>query len=158
MLACTGNDTLAPLKALGAITAADDPRLGLSACVGAPGCASGSTSTRGDAAALERAAPTLLAAGERLHVSGCGKGCGAPPAASVMLIATGGRYAMALNGSVAGAPDWPPAPAETVRARIAALDAVYARRRQQGETLEQLIHRLGRAAVVRAVNEESERG
>ncbi|MDN3516465.1 precorrin-3B synthase [Aquisalimonas lutea] len=158
MLAGAGDDALAPLNALGAITAADDPRLGLGACVGAPGCASGSTPTRGDAAAMERMAPTLLAAGERLHVSGCGKGCGAPPTASIMLVAAEGRYAMAVTGSVAGAPDWPPAPAATVRARIAALDAVYARRRQQGESLEQLIHRLGRATVVRAVNEESERG
>lgn len=158
MLTGAGEGALAPLNALGAITAADDPRLGLGACVGAPGCASGSTATRGDAAALERMAPTLLAAGERLHVSGCGKGCGAPPTASVMLVAAGGRYAMALNGAVAGAPDWPPAPVATVRARIAALDAVYARRRQPGESLEQLIHRLGRAAVVRAVNEENERG
>lgn len=153
-----GAAAVAALSELGAVTDAADPRRWLGACVGAPACASGSTPTRDQALALEPLAPALLAAGERLHVSGCGKGCGAVAQAAVMLVAADGAYAMTLAGGVQHAPDWPPAPWTTVRRRIAALDALFARETQPtGETLDQLITRLGRTAVVRRVEEEARR-
>ncbi|QIT57001.1 precorrin-3B synthase [Aquisalimonas sp. 2447] len=146
------------LGELGAITDAADPRRGLGACVGAPGCASATTATRDDALALEAVAPTLLAAGERVHVSGCGKGCGAPAHAGVTLVADAGYYAMTLTGGVAHAPDWPPAPPATVRRRVAALDTLFARERHAPrESLDAFISRLGRESVVRRVEEETTR-
>lgn len=158
LLAGVGEQAMAALGELGAITDAADPRRFLGACVGAPGCASGTTATREQALALESMAPTLLAAGERLHVSGCGKGCGAVALAGVMLVADGGQYAMTLAGGVQQAPDWAPAPWQAVSRRVAALDALFARERLSAdESLSQLINRLGRTAVVRRVEEEVHR-
>ncbi|MFV8835056.1 precorrin-3B synthase [Aquisalimonas sp.] len=156
LLAGVSAAALEPLAALGAITEPADARLGLGACVGAPGCASGTTATRNDALALEAAMPTLLAAGERLHVSGCGKGCGAPVRAAAMLVADGERYALTLSGGVGAMPDWPAMPLAGVHRRLMALDAVYAgERRTPRESLNDVINRLGRNDVVRRVEEES---
>lgn len=153
-----GERALDALRELGAITDAADSRRFLGACVGAPGCASATTATRSEALALEARAPTLLAAGERLHVSGCGKGCGAVRQAAVMLVAEGGEYAMTLAGGVQQAPDWSPASWETVCRRIASLDALFAQARDTvEESLEQLINRLGRTTVVRRVEEDVNR-
>ncbi|MDG5493529.1 hypothetical protein [Niveispirillum sp. BGYR6] len=59
-----------------------DPRLAVTACPGAPACGSALRPTRGLA--------TALAAGNYgvLHLSGCGKGCGAPGDGTAQAIAT----------------------------------------------------------------------
>lgn len=59
-----------------------DPRLAVTACPGAPACGSALRPTRGLA--------TALAAGGFgvLHLSGCGKGCGAPGDGTAQAIAT----------------------------------------------------------------------
>lgn len=157
LLPGVGDDAREALLELGAVLDPQDLRLRLGACVGAPACASGSTPTRPDAEALAAAAPRLLAGGDRVHVSGCGKGCGAPGTAAVMLVAEHGRYAMALNAGVAATPDWDPAPPAAVRARLAAIDTVLAREGAPGEGLAQLINRRGHATVVRLIDEENAR-
>lgn len=67
----------------GLITDPRDPRLRLSACVGAPGCVSATADTRAAALALAATLPQDA----RLHVSGCAKFCGRPDEADVTLIA-----------------------------------------------------------------------
>lgn len=59
-----------------------DPRLAVTACPGAPAC--------GSALRPTRALATALAAGGFgvLHLSGCGKGCGAPGDGTAQAIAT----------------------------------------------------------------------
>ncbi len=62
-----------------------DPRLGITACVGSPGCGQASVPARLDAA-------RLAASGARgpLHVSGCAKGCAY--AGGPVLVGEAGRY------------------------------------------------------------------
>ena len=67
---------------LGLIRQANDPRLRVSVCAGAPLCAAAAIATRPLAAELARDHAATLAAAvgpdQQLHVSGCGKRCGAP--------------------------------------------------------------------------------
>ncbi|MCI0757060.1 precorrin-3B synthase [Teichococcus vastitatis] len=83
------------------ITDPDDPRLGIRACPGTAGCASGLADSRADAAriaALPRG-PGLL------HVSGCAKGCAHPgPAARVLVAEAQGRYALVRGGRAGDTP------------------------------------------------------
>jgi precorrin-3B synthase len=87
---------------LGLIADANDPRLGIHACVGAPSCASASADTRNDAARL------ALAIGARrddtIHVSGCGKSCARRGPASLTIVGRDGRYDLIRNGTAADRP------------------------------------------------------
>ncbi|MFP5486824.1 MAG: hypothetical protein ACLGHQ_00760, partial [Acidimicrobiia bacterium] len=65
------------LDSLGWITAGDDPRRLLSACIGSRGCSAALVDTWQVAAEL---VGTGARAVERTHVSGCSKRCGAPTA------------------------------------------------------------------------------
>ncbi|MFG6566350.1 MULTISPECIES: precorrin-3B synthase [unclassified Sulfitobacter] len=79
----------------GLITAADDPLLRVVACIGAPGCAQGRGETRG----LARHLAAVVPKGQRLHVSGCAKGCAAPRATDLTLTATApGEYDLIRDG------------------------------------------------------------
>jgi precorrin-3B synthase len=89
------------LRALGLIADPADPRQRISACVGAPACASASTDTRTDATRL---ATTEAAHGLHIHVSGCAKGCAYAGAAAVALVGRAGRYDAVLNGHAGDAP------------------------------------------------------
>jgi precorrin-3B synthase len=73
---------LADARALGLCTRADDPRLRMVACVGAPGCSSAHGATRSLATALAE----RIASGATLHVSGCAKGCASGAAADVTVV------------------------------------------------------------------------
>ncbi len=72
------------------ITDPADPRLLVTTCVGAPGCARGTTPTRQHAARLN---PTT-----RIHLSGCAKGCAHPGPAPLTLVGRDGRYDLVRNG------------------------------------------------------------
>lgn len=63
------------------VTQADDARLRVSACTGAPGCPQGQAPTQALALALAPHVP----AGAHLHVSGCAKGCARQAPATVTL-------------------------------------------------------------------------
>jgi precorrin-3B synthase len=77
------------------ILTSDDPRLRVAACVGAPACSHATTDVRADASRL---APRVKPS-ERLHVSGCAKGCAHPHAANATLVARDGRYDLIRNGA-----------------------------------------------------------
>jgi precorrin-3B synthase len=84
----------------GLITRGDDSLLRVVACSGAPRCHEAHADTRALAAAL---APRL-AAGARLHVSGCTKGCAQSDAASITLVATDKGFDLIRDGSVRDVP------------------------------------------------------
>jgi precorrin-3B synthase len=84
----------------GLITRADDSLLRVVACSGAPRCHGAHADTRALAAAL---APHL-AAGARLHVSGCAKGCAQSYPASVTLVATAQGFDLVRGGSTRDTP------------------------------------------------------
>lgn len=84
------------------ITDANDPLLRVVACIGAPGCAQ----ARGDTRGLARGLAALVPEGQRLHVSGCTKGCAAPRATDFTLTVTApGQYDLIRNGYADAAPD-----------------------------------------------------
>jgi precorrin-3B synthase len=83
------------LPASGLILRAQDPRLRVHACTGAPGCPQASVETR---ALAERLAP-VLPEGQVLHVSGCTKGCAHPGRAGLTLVGRGGRFDLVRDGA-----------------------------------------------------------
>jgi precorrin-3B synthase len=131
LIAPPGAATTAALASLADrfIVTPDDPRRAVDACTGAPGCASGSTPTLDDAAALSAAFRPFAAAGMSAHVSGCAKGCARPGPADFTLVARDGLY----GAVVPGAPGDEPAmhlPIEAVlkrlgRAKSAGLSAAF---------------------------------
>jgi precorrin-3B synthase len=82
------------------ITSAHDPRLRITTCIGAPGCRSGSTPTRADAALLAQA----LHPGQEVHLSGCAKGCAHPAPAPLTFVARDGRYDIVHDGGAGDKP------------------------------------------------------
>lgn len=85
----------------------DDPGRLVSACVGRPGCASGSVDARADARSLLDGG-ALLRAGVRaasLHVSGCAKGCAHPGPAAITLVGSAGRYGLVRAGRASDTAD-----------------------------------------------------
>lgn len=93
---------LAP--ALGLITRADDVRLAMDVCPGAPACRNGTTATRQDA---QKLAEQLQKSGvqiPRIHISGCVKGCARREAAAVTFVAREGRYDIVRDGKPGDTP------------------------------------------------------
>jgi precorrin-3B synthase len=84
---------------VGLITQAEDVRLRVAACTGAPGCPQAAAPTRALARELAHAVP----AGRVLHVSGCSKGC-AHPGATLTLVATATGFDLIPHGTAASAP------------------------------------------------------
>jgi len=100
MLLLEGRDMSPNLPGL--IHDADDPRLAISVCTGAPGCPQGLSDTR----PLARALAPDLPRGQHLHISGCAKGCAHPGPAPLTLTATAqGRFDLIRNGRAGDPPD-----------------------------------------------------
>jgi precorrin-3B synthase len=93
----------------GLITQADDPRLRVVACTGAPGCPQAALATR----PLARALAPHVPIGQLLHVSGCAKGCAHSKAAHT-LVATAAGFDLIRNGTASSRPDLLALPAETI--------------------------------------------
>jgi precorrin-3B synthase len=88
---------------LGFITDAQDSRLCIAACAGAPFCASAHFATRALGDEIAARAPDLLA-GRTLHISGCAKRCAEPPAPDFTLLgAEGGCLVLPGDGRKAPA-------------------------------------------------------
>jgi precorrin-3B synthase len=85
---------------LGFITASDDPRRRISACIGSQGCASGHIPSRKIAAGLA----SILGPASQLHVSGCSKGCAYPRPAAVTLVGTSGGIGLVIMGRAGDTP------------------------------------------------------
>lgn len=86
----------------GLILDAQDPRLNVTACTGAPGCPQGLQPTRDLARCLAPQVPR----GSHLHVSGCAKGCAHPAPCALTLTATEQGFTLTHNGR-AGDPGQP---------------------------------------------------
>ena len=93
----------------GLITQADDPRLRVVACTGAPGCLQAAAATR----PLARALAPHVPIGRLLHVSGCAKGC-AHSRAALTLVATAAGFDLIRNGTASSMPDLFALPPETM--------------------------------------------
>ena len=85
-------------EAAGLASDPHDPRLLVTSCIGAPGCASATVPARQDAARLAREGSGPL------HVSGCAKGC-AYPGTGPALVGAAGQYTLVTNTLM---PDWRP--------------------------------------------------
>lgn len=96
-----GTQSLPALPTLSTlITHADDVRLRVSACTGAPGCTQAAAPTR----ALAQALAPLVPPSHTLHVSGCSKGC-AHPEAALTLVAAPTGFDLIQHGTAASPPD-----------------------------------------------------
>jgi len=93
---------LGSIAELGFIASADEPRLRIAACPGAPACAHGNRPVREDAARWAALMPK--GDGVVLHLSGCAKGCARPAATAATLTATGVGYDLILAGKAGDAP------------------------------------------------------
>jgi precorrin-3B synthase len=93
---------LGSIAKLGFIVNADEPRLRIAACPGAPACMHGHRAVREDAARWA----ALIPKGEGivLHVSGCPKGCARAAATALTLTATESGYDLILAGKAADPP------------------------------------------------------
>jgi precorrin-3B synthase len=90
----------AAAHAAGFVVDSADPRLNVSACAGAPGCASAHASTRADAAIV---AARRLAG--HVHLSGCAKGCAHPAPAAFTLVAAPDGYGLVRHGHAGDPPE-----------------------------------------------------
>jgi precorrin-3B synthase len=98
-----GSESMAQaIAGLGFILSADDPRLRVAACPGAPACAHGARPVRDDAE--HWAARLPKGEGVVLHVSGCAKGCARPTETAVTLTATASGYDLILAGRAQDSP------------------------------------------------------
>lgn len=134
---------------LGFITAANDPRRPISACIGSDGCASGQIAARALAAQLAERHPDLFDGSVTLHVSGCAKGCAHPRAASLTLVGMPGNCALVSNGLAGDTPLVEIAPAR--------LESAFARLVQQrlpGETSAACLTRLGASTIAGLFRQE----
>jgi precorrin-3B synthase len=82
------------------VTHADDPLLRVAACTGAPACPEAHAETRALAASL---APHV-APDDRLHVSGCAKGCAHPGPSAITLVGTQDGFDLVRHGTPRDAP------------------------------------------------------
>jgi len=94
------DDLIVKAEALGFITASEDARWRISACIGSAGCASGHIPAREMAAALARELPS----GKHLHVSGCSKGCAHPRPADLTLVGRPDGIGLVINGRAGDTP------------------------------------------------------
>lgn len=85
----------------GLICDPDEPLLRVTACTGSPGCPQALGPTR----ELARSVAALLSARQRLHVSGCAKGCAHPGASDFTFVANGQGYDLIRNGTASDIPD-----------------------------------------------------
>lgn len=82
----------------------EDPRLLVSSCIGAPGCARAARPAPMDAARLGLLLPRGRRGNAMLHVSGCAKGCGHPGPAPLTLVGRDNRYDVVRNGRASDEP------------------------------------------------------
>jgi precorrin-3B synthase len=83
---------------IGAITSADDIRLRIHACPGAPACSRSTVAARADAEAVLRALGSASLPRMAIHVSGCEKRCAYPHDAHIAAIGGDGSYTVTGPG------------------------------------------------------------
>lgn len=131
------------------VTAPDDPRQAISACPGAPDCASGHISARKIAAGIASKHSGLLDGSMHLHVSGCAKGCAHPAVSALTIVGSGSGTGLILDGTARDQPATFAGNDDVGRALANVAKFVSAERRT-GETTAQTIQRLGLSALAEA--------
>ena len=101
----------------GMVTQADDPRLRVAACTGAPACPEAKAETRLLATALAPHVPKHA----HLHVSGCAKGCAHPHLCDLTLVGTDNGFDLVSHGTARDAPALRGLSRETILRRPASL-------------------------------------
>jgi precorrin-3B synthase len=136
-------------ETLGFVTSPDDPRQAISACPGAPQCASGYIPARKIAAEIAEKYSDMLDGSVHLHVSGCAKGCAHPAAAGLVMVGGDSGTGLVGNGT---ARDEPLGFVESDGARraFANVARLVATERKDGETAAQTIQRIGVSATTEA--------
>lgn len=144
-------DELARIAEADFVIAPNDPRRHVVACIGRPGCASGSLPTRELAPAIARAAGSFLDGSVAIHLSGCAKGCAHPGSASVTL---SGPDRLVINGTAADA-----AHGTCTTSQLAAgLERLSAERDRQACDSAELLSRLGPGRVLQLLHGEGPLG
>ena len=89
---------------LGFVISSSDPRTHISACPGAPACASGHIAAREVAAEIANEYSDMLDGSFDLHISGCAKGCAHPGGAGLTIVGGENGAGLVVNGTARGAP------------------------------------------------------
>ena len=129
-------------KALGFVTAPEDARRSISACIGTDGCASGQIAARRLAAELAQRHGALLDGSISLHISGCSKGCAHPRPATLAIVGGADDCALVSNGRAGDTPVARSARSSLGRS-IDRLAAGVAAKRQSGDTTAAVLARAG---------------
>jgi precorrin-3B synthase len=134
---------------LGFITSSDDPRQAISACPGAPDCASGHMPARQLAADIASNYKSLLDGSIHLHVSGCAKGCAHPAASDLTIVGAERTIGLVVDGT---ARDEAAAFADNDAARRAFANVAIsvAAERRPGETTAQTLRKIGLSRLAEA--------
>jgi precorrin-3B synthase len=107
-------------SAVGWILDESDPLLRVSACAGAPACASAVRETRAFASSLARLVRPRLEQGATLHVSGCDKGCARSGPADITLVHTASGCQLGFGLDAQKTSTLPTISLETARHRLTA--------------------------------------
>jgi precorrin-3B synthase len=129
---------------LGFVVRADDARLRIAACAGAPICSSGEIPARAMAPAIAEAAAPLLDGSFTLHLSGCRKGCAHSGSSALTIVGVAGRCGMIVDGPARQHAVHSVAP-DALAAEVARIAADVSHRRRLNETSAQVLLRLGKS-------------
>jgi precorrin-3B synthase len=135
-------------KHLGFIVQAIDPRRSISACAGAPLCASGKIPARELGPELARAAARLLDGSLTLHLSGCAKGCAHRGAAALTIVGNPNGFGVVVNGCARDAPV-ATLPTRQLRSSLTRLAHAVESTRRPNEHAAHALSRLGAARIAK---------
>jgi precorrin-3B synthase len=116
----------AAAQGAGFICREDDPLARVSACTGAPLCSAAHAETRGLARSLAQLLQPFLAAGGRLHVSGCAKSCAHSGPSALTLVHAADGVHLGRDVGAAEAVAEPALSRAQLEATLAALAREYA--------------------------------
>jgi precorrin-3B synthase len=136
----------AKATALGFVTDADDPRLFIAACPGAPACASGHIETRALAEQVALQNAGLLDGSFTLHISGCAKGCAHPGPAALTLVGGENGAGLVVNGTAKTLPAGYASRYDAARG-LGRLAALVRAARRPDETAAACLARLGAGKI-----------
>ena len=136
-------------EALGLVTSTDDPRQSISACPGAPECASGHIPARRMAAEIANEYSGLLDGSVHLHVSGCAKGCAHPAVSDLVIVGSEAGTGLVLRGTARDAP-LAFATNDGAGRGFANVAALVSAERRAEETTAQAVQRIGHSALAEA--------
>ena len=91
-------------KAIGFVVMPTDPRTSISACPGAPACASGHLAARSLAAEIANEYNDFLDGSFDLHISGCAKGCAHPGKAALTVVGSEIGVGFVVDGTARDTP------------------------------------------------------